>query len=208
MCYRRHDVASSAYEITWVPRIAVSFPLEVPVPASFDPTRPDSWPDMPGRFEYVGGKLLFIPPCGDSQQQTAIDVGTELNLWRRQHEEFVVGGNEAGMLLGGEVRGADAAVWRAADLGPRTGGFPRVAPLLAVEITGKDEGLSELDSKVRWYLDHGVPVVWILDPATRSARVVTSAGAVDVAPGSTMPAHPDLPGLAPRLDDFFRQLSR
>lgn len=205
MCYRRHDVASSAYEITWVPRIAVSFPLEVPVPASFDPTRPDSWPDMPGRFEYLGGRLLFTPPSGDSQQQTAAGVVHQLMLWQEAHEGFKVGGNEAGMLLGGEVRAADAAVWRAADLGPRTGGFPRVAPVLAVEISGKDEDLDQLTDKARWYLGHGVAVVWILDPATRAARVIDSAGTVDLASG-TMPAHPDLPGLAPALADLFRQL--
>lgn len=185
----------------------MSFPLEIPPPESFDPVRPESWPDMPGRFEYVGGRLLFMLPCGDSQQQTAAGVVHQLMLWQASHEEFKVGGNEAGMLLGGEVRGADAAVWRAADLGPRTGGFPRVAPVLAVEIVGKDEDLDQLTHKARWYLDHGVAVVWILDPATRSARVIDARGSVDVPTGSTMPTHPDLPGLAPALADLFRQLS-
>lgn len=161
---------------------------------------------MPGRFEYVGGRLLFIPPCGDSQQQTAAGVVHQLMLWQESHEGFKVGGNEAGMLLGGEVRAADAAVWRAADLGPRTGGFPRVAPVLVVEISGKDEGMDQLIDKARWYLGHGVAVVWLLDPATRTARVIDTGGAVDLAASSTMPPHPDLPGLAPALADLFRQL--
>jgi hypothetical protein len=37
------------------------------------------------------------------------------------HRAFVVGTNEAGMKLGGAVRGADAAVWRKADVGSASG---------------------------------------------------------------------------------------
>jgi Uma2 family endonuclease len=200
-------VASSAYELTVVPRNAVALPLPIPEPEGFDPSRPESWPVVPGRLEYVEGRLLFMPPCGDQQLKTAADVVTELNLWRRQHPEFVVGGNEAGMLLAGEVRAADAAVWRSSDLGLDTGGLPRVAPILAVEVAGKDEGEEELSHKARWYLDRGVNVVWILFPAERAARVVTTGAVTDLGRDDRIPPHPSLPGLAPRVVDLFQQLT-
>src|SRR5262249_55404994 len=81
----------------------------------------------------------FMPPCGEIQHRVTVDVVTELNLWRRQHPEFVVGGNEAGMLLEGDVRGADAAVWRATS--PAQPGFARVPPVLAIEVVGADDEL-------------------------------------------------------------------
>jgi Uma2 family endonuclease len=125
--------------------------------------------------------------------------------WRRDHPDFVVGVNEAGMILGEDVRAADGAVWRRDALGRNTGGFPRVAPILAVEIAGRDDTVELLRDKARWYLGHAVAVVWILIPATRSALVVTALGESAVPPEGRIPAHPDLPGLEPSLRDLFRQ---
>ena len=150
--------ASNAYaDITIVPRIAVRLPLALPEPDGFEVARPRTWPRVTGRLEYVGGRLEYMPPCGEAQQRTVADVVTELNLWRREHPTFAVGGNEAGMLLGGEVRAADAAVWKNA---ARAGdGFARVPPVLAIEVAGADDALEALLEKARWYLDHGVETV-------------------------------------------------
>lgn len=188
--------------MTVVPRIAIRLPLALPEPVGFEVDRPETWPRVDGRLEYVDGRLELMPPCGEMQQRVAIDVGTELNVWRRSHPEFVVGGNEAGMLLDGEVRGADVAIWRGG-FPPRTG-FARAAPVLAVEIVGEDENVESLRDKARWYLGHGVEIVWIVAPATRSVLVITPGGELEAA--ERIPESPALPGLAPLVADFFRQL--
>lgn len=200
-------VATLAYDLTVVPRIAVELPLVLPAPEGFDPYRPETWPETAGRLEYVQGRLVYMPPCGDDQQQIAADLVGELMAWRRNHPEFVVGTNEAGMILGGDVRGADGAVWKRDALGGNTGGFPRVAPVLAVEVAGRDDTVALLREKARWYLAHHVAVVWILIPGTRSALVVTDAGETAVPPGARIPPHTSLPGLEPRLEDLFRQVA-
>lgn len=201
------SAAATDYELTVVPRIAVQMPVVLPLPDGFDPERLETWPEVPGRLEYVQGRLLYMPPCGDDQQQTAADLIGELTAWRRGHHDFVVGANEAGMMLGGEVRGADCAVWRREALPGNTGGLLRVPPLLAVEVAGRDDPLELLREKAGWYLAHGVAVVWILVPANRSALVVTEAGETPVAPDGRIPEHPSLPGLEPRVADLFRQVS-
>jgi Uma2 family endonuclease len=195
------------YEATAVPRGAVELPLRLPSPPGFQPDRLETWPNVEGRLEYVQGALWFMPPCGDDQQDTAADVVAELAIWGRSHTEFVVGTNEAGMKLGDEVRGADAAVWRRADLGPSTGGFRRVPPVLAVEIAGRDDTVAMLREKASWYLDHGVEVVWLLVPPAREVIVIGSAGEAEYGRGDRLPEHPSLPELAPRVADLFRQLS-
>jgi Uma2 family endonuclease len=196
------SAANPYADVTLVPRIAVRFPLVLPAPAGFDSERPETWPRVEGRLEYVRGRLEFMPPCGEVQQRVAIDIGTELNVWRRSHPEFVVGGNEAGMLLGGEVRGADVAVWRGGF--PPRSGFARTAPVLAVEIVGEDEGAEALRAKARWYIEHGVPLVWVVEPEARSVEVHTAQGVTRVA--DRIPESALLPGLAPFVADFFRQL--
>ena len=63
---------------------AVRFPVELIPPTGFEPERLDTWPQVSGRLEWVGWKLLFMPPCGDSQQYTVADLviclGAQLTL--------------------------------------------------------------------------------------------------------------------------------
>jgi Uma2 family endonuclease len=193
------------YEEVNVPRAAVQFPLRVPLPPDFEVARLETWPHVNGRLEFVGGELWFMPPCGEEQQLTAADVATELGIWRRAHPEFAVGANEAGVLLGGDLRGAEALVFRRADLrGGRQ--VPRVPPILAVEVCGRDDSIDSLRTKARWYLDHGVAIVWILEPRTREVVVIDERGERNHGPGGTVPEDPRLPGLAPKVDDLFRQV--
>lgn len=194
------------YAETVVPRAAVRFPLRLPAPEGFLPEQLDTWPGVVGRLEYVDGELWFMPPSGDQQQETVADVVSVLATWRRQHRDFVLGTNEAGMMLGGAVRAADVAVWRKADAGEVTGGLRRTAPVLAVEVAGIDDPLDLLRGKAQWYLQHGCAVVWLVVPGERAVVVVTGEGEASYSVGEALPNHPALPDLAPRVDELFQQL--
>jgi Uma2 family endonuclease len=137
-----------------------------------------------------------------------MDVAYVLRSWSEQHSEFIVGGNEAGMKLGGDVRAADAAVWRAEGAGERSGRARSVPPLLAVEVAGEDEEERVLGEKARWYLEHGVKLVWLVLPHTREVLVVSSAGTTRFGAGGHLPASELLPGLEPEVARFFARLER
>jgi Uma2 family endonuclease len=115
--------------------VGVRFPVELRA-EGFAPEQPSTWPNLEGRLEFVGGRLLYMPPCADYQQDVAMDVAFVLRSWSEAHPEFVVGGNEAGMKLGGDVRAADVAVWRASAVTPRSGRVRTASPVLAVEVSG------------------------------------------------------------------------
>ena len=55
---------------TPVPTIAITLPLELPPPDGFAPDDLATWPLVEGRLEYVDGKLLYLPPAVDEQQDT------------------------------------------------------------------------------------------------------------------------------------------
>jgi len=147
-----------------------------------------------------------MPPCGDPQGKVAASMMGVLEPWGEAHPEFDVAGNEIGMILGGEVRGADAAIRRRSAAEETTGGFWRTAPLLAVEIAGRDEGEPELREKARWYLRHGVHAVWVVLPKTREVLVLHETGEARHRSGDRLAADPELPGLEPEVDRLFRQL--
>lgn len=175
-------------------------------PRGFDPERLETWPNIAGRLEFVEGRLLYLPPCGDEQQDTVADVVITLGGWVRTHREFVLGTNEAGMRLGGSTRAADAAVWRRSDVGARTGGLRRHPPVLAVEVGGADEAEEPLREKATWYVDHGVSVVWLVIPHVREVVVVTRDGEARFGIGERLPSASALPDLAPMVDELFVQL--
>lgn len=147
-----------------------------------------------------------MPPCGDSQGDVvAGGVGAVMG-WVSSHPDYVASTNEAGMRMAGASRGADIAIWRRIDCGPQTGGFRRVPPILAVEVEGRDEEEEVLANKARWYLDHGVRVVWLVLWTTREIVVMTPLKTTRCRAGERLPPHPDLPGLEPAVADFFVQL--
>ena len=187
---------------------SVRFPVELTPPEGFDPARVETWPEVEGRLEWVAGRLLYMPPCGDWQQDTVGDVVFALISWVRSHPEFVVGTSDAGVHIGGDTRGADAAIFRRADLGPRTGGFRTVPPVLAVEVAGRDERERELRDKAGWYFRAGVPLVWIVLPESREVVVLTLEGARRFGVGDRLPSDPRLPDLAPIADELFVQISK
>lgn len=186
---------------------SVRFPVELTPPEGFDPARPETWPDVAGRLEWVAGRLLYMPPCGDRQQGTVSDVVTILGTWRHSHPEFFVGSGEAGMRLGDDTRGADAAVWLRRDIGKLTSGYVRVPPILAVEIEGRYEGPLALHDKAYWYLDHGVSIVWLLHPTCRHVVVVTRTSETRHEMGDRLPPHVELPDLTPEVADLLQQVS-
>lgn len=200
--------AAAHYEDTVTLPRAVRFPVELRPPAGFNPERTATWPRVAGRLEFVDGRLLYLPPCSDLQQDTVTDVVITLGVWVRAHPEFVLGTNEAGMRLGGATRAADAALWRRADLGRYTGGLRNQPPVLAVEVAGADdeEDETQLRSKAAWYLDVGVSVVWLVLTGTREVIVLTVNGETRLALDQGLPPHPLLPNLAPPVADLFRQI--
>src|SRR5262249_58343283 len=96
--------------------------------------------------------------------------------WLRRHPELVGGTNEAGLLLDGDVRAPDLAVFRARDVDESSGGFLRAAPVLAVEVTGEREDEIALREKARWDLAKGSAVAWPVLAEPAEVVVLTAAG--------------------------------
>ncbi len=186
-------------------RASVRFPIQLSIPRGFKVSAPASWPTVEGRLEFVEGALLFMPPCADYQQDVSAEAVRLLGNWSVLHPEFIVAGNEAGMLLDGEARGADVAVWRRADVGPHRGRFRRVPPILAVEVAGEDEDETSLVAKARWYLKHGVKTVWLAFPQEREVVVVSSRRTRRLRGASRLDAL-GLPDLEVTAVELFRQL--
>ena len=192
-------------EVVPLPR-AARFPVELRPPKGFVAEDPRTWPRVEGRLEYLHERLLYMPPCADLQQDVTLSVAGILDRWLDTHPGFVAGTNEAGIMLGEDVRAADAAVWAREAVGDHSGRFRRTPPILAVEVAGQEEAEDVLREKGAWYLSHGVQVVWLVLPEAREVVVLSPGGERRCGQGECVPFHPALPDLAPEVQRFFRQL--
>jgi Uma2 family endonuclease len=65
-----------------------------------------------------------------------------------------------------------------------------------------------LRDKGRWYLEHGVSVVWLVFPDPREVLVLSATGEQRLAMGQTLPPDDQLPNLQPAVAQLFAQLDR
>jgi hypothetical protein len=100
-----------------------------------------------------------------------LSASTALGNWLKSHREYRGATLEIGISIGGETRGADAAVWHR-DEGAIDKKLLRFPPLLVVEVAGQDEGEEELRDKAAWYLGRGVKTVWLVLTETREVVVL------------------------------------
>ena len=110
------------------------------------------------------------------------------------------------MLLGGDVPGAEAAVWRRDAVDPRTAGYPRVPPILVIRGRRPRGERGGAAGEAKWYLGHGVAVVWLVLPETCEVIAVTAGPETRHGVGDRLPPHRALLGLEPAAERFFRQL--
>jgi Uma2 family endonuclease len=130
-----------------------------------------------------------------------------------------VGQRRLGTVMAGEVgvytrrspdtvRGADVLFISSGRLAlaSRTESFLDVAPELVVEVLSPEDRPGEVERKVAEYLEAGVLLVWLVNPATRTVRVRRPAVAERVLRvGETLGGEDVLPGFELALTAVFEE---
>lgn len=132
--------------------------------------------DAPQHFEIVRGEVVPLMPTGDLH---GIVESRVIRLLGNEAEEAGLGivlGGEVGVVVEHDprtVREADAAFFLTDQLPYRTTSerYLLTPPALVVEVLSPNDRASDVHRKVLEYLEVGVQVVWVVDPATRSVAV-------------------------------------
>lgn len=170
----------------------------------------------PGLCELVDG-VLVEKAIGTLESLVAMEVAFALRTYLERHPLGVVLGADGLLQLGPQlVRGPDVSFIRWEQFPERKLPSARVwavAPDLAVEILSPGNTPAEMERKVADYLGAGTMLVWIIDPATRTA-VVHAAGETGaqthslIAETGELQADALLPGFTLPLATIFRSQGR
>jgi Uma2 family endonuclease len=161
------------------------------------------------RTELIQGRLVVREPAGSVHGLAAMAIGAALAVHVRRTGAGGAFAAETGFVLAfnpDTVRAPDAAfVSRERLPDPAEPGYLRFAPDLAVEVVSPGDRPGDVLAKVADWLSAGTRLVWVVDPARRSARVyrpdgtettLTGADALegeDVLPGFSCPLESILP---------------
>jgi Uma2 family endonuclease len=159
-------------------------------------------------FELVRGEVMELPPPTRAHGVVCMSVGRLLWNYAFQRGKGYVAANDSGVILEREpdtMRGPDVAFYEDAqtfsELHPKYGETP---PRLAVEVLSPNDKARQVTRKITDYLRNGVPVVWLIDPESRTVMVYcTDKGPQLVEGDELLEGGPVLPGFRCRASELF-----
>ena len=132
-------------------------------------------------YELVDG-LLVERNMGAESSEIGGNLYFHLRLFCREHDLGIVwpadNGYQCFPHAPGLVRRPDVSFIRRGrlpgDVSPK--GWVRIPPDLAVEVVSPNDSAEELEEKLRDYRKAGVPLVWVIYPELRAAKVLRRDG--------------------------------
>jgi Uma2 family endonuclease len=159
--------------------------------------------------ELVDG-VLVEKPMGYFESQLAMLLGYFIRSYLEEHDLGIVLG-EAGTLriLADQIRVPDVAFisWRHfPNRFLPAEPVPAVAPDLAIEVLSKSNTKREMERKLDDYFAAGVELVWLIDPASRTAEVYESRSERRIVSfGDSLSGGNVLPGFELSLTHLFEK---
>jgi Uma2 family endonuclease len=159
--------------------------------------------------ELIRGEVTLMAPAGFDHGLVAAALVRHLHAFAAEAGLGVVLSSETGFTISRDpdtVRAPDAAFVRA-DRVPPPGArsrFVELAPDLVVEVVSPSDRASDVLAKALAWVDAGVRLVWVADPAVRSVTVHGPDGLARIVRGDAELDGGDvLPGLLLALSDVF-----
>jgi Uma2 family endonuclease len=136
------------------------------------------------RTELVRGHMIVREPAGFRHGDIAVNITLVIATFVRAHDLGRVLAAETGYVLftnPDTVRAPDVSFVRHDRIpDPIPRGYARFAPDLAVEVLSPDDRPGEVGEKVADWLKAGTPLVWVIDPDRRQARLHRAGGTTSV----------------------------
>ncbi len=161
-----------------------------------------------GRCELVRGELIMMSPAGAKHGMIVVNLSSLLDNFVKSHRLGRIMSAETGFIIRRDpdtVRAPDVAFIRADRLPEKLPqGYFDGAPDLAVEVLSPNDRASEVQGKIRDWLDAGCRAVWLVDPETKSVTVYKSAHDISVLnTADTLADAQLLPGFSAVVSEIF-----
>lgn len=164
---------------------------------------------LDGLWELIDGELIAVSPSAEKPSHVSAVIAMFIGQHVRAHRLGRTYTAEGGFVLfpnRATVRAPDVAFVRAERLpqGEERKHFARLAPDFAVEVLSPSDRMAEALGKVTMYLEAGVQLVWLVDPAEETVSVFRpDASPKTLGIEDTLDGQDVLPGLQVAIRDIF-----
>ncbi len=161
------------------------------------------------RGELIRGVLCETMPTGHEHGAIVVNLSTELRNFIKPRRLGWLVASDSGVWLERDpdtVREPDIAFTSAekVHLDARVTGYAEVAPDLVVEIVSPSDSRREVHDKAQMWLLHGVRMVWVVYPNTRTVDVYRVEGDVaTLTEDGSLDGLDVLPGFACEVSTIF-----
>jgi Uma2 family endonuclease len=159
------------------------------------------------QYELVRGELVMMTPASPRHGVCCLKVGAKLLQFAQERQLGWVAVNDPGVITERNpdtVRGPDIAFWSRERLPELPDKFTEVVPDLAVEVVSPSDTHPRVTEKVLHYLDHGVRLVWVVDPDQRIVSIYRSRQDVRILGKAEQIVGDDvLAGFTCQVSEFF-----
>ena len=166
-------------------------------------------PDDGNRYELVRGELVTMAPAGFLHGVIGDRIGRRIGDYVEHHALGISAAAETGFQIERDadtVRAPDYAFISHERLAgsPPAAGYADVIPDLVVEVLSPRDRQPEVDAKTTMWLDAGIRLVWVVDPASRTVVAHHERGTVTTyAAADTLIGEPVLPGFTCPVTDIL-----
>ena len=141
----------------------------------------------------ANGDLIIMPPTGGETGNRNIEIAYQLQAWSRRNKLGIAFDSSTGFILpNGANRSPDAswlplAKWNALTDKEKQRFIP-LCPDFAVELLSPSDNLTRTRNKMREYLDNGMVLGWLINPAQRQVEIYRQGKPVEAldAPNSLL----------------------
>ena len=128
------------------------------------------------KYELVDGEIV-VSPAGMRHSEVGINIAGLIWEFLQRNPIGKVYASDVGIAFpNGNVRSPDVTFVSIGKLpegrSPET--FGELIPDLAVEVLSPSDSLKELGKKIGEFLENGVPLVWLVDPARETVTIYRS----------------------------------
>ena len=159
------------------------------------------------KYELVDGEIV-VSPAGMRHSEIAAKISYIIATFLEKSPIGKVYSADVGIILPNEnLRSPDVTFVRTEKLpeGKSPDTFGEIVPDLAVEVLSPNDSPTYVGRKIGEYLECGVPLVWLIDPATETVTVYRSLSQTEqLSAQDTINAEPILPGSSCPVSRFFR----
>ena len=161
------------------------------------------------RGELIRGVLCETMPAGQRHGKIVMNLGIELGVFVKARELGTLVASDSGVWLERDpdtVREPDIAFTSVEKLplDAWNPGYAEIVPDLVVEIAATNDSRREVHDKARMWLSHGVRLVWVVHPETRTVDIHRPDEAVStLAEEDALDGLDVLPGFACEVSAVF-----